>query len=192
MTRSSRTQHWRIDAAGLALIFGLAAAAYFVQISPTIAEDNRVRADAMQAASERAKARDLERSLLTLNEQVDKTQRAAASSQLALEPASQLNQRLARLTELAAQNSLQVDAIESGATTMQPRYSTVSIRITGRGTYRNCGMAMKQLRVSMPDIAIVSFQMSSAGIASGNTDTIVTFGFDLLWHTQPQVNPVKK
>src|SRR5437868_5910865 len=129
-----RGQLWRTDACGIAIIAGLTAVAYFSQIAPAIDRHEQAKAQAAQLVADQSKARELERSLIALKDHLEKSQQAAAGSQLTLEPATQLNTRLARLTDLAAHNGLQVDVIESGATRMQPRYSTIDIRIAGRGT----------------------------------------------------------
>jgi Tfp pilus assembly protein PilO len=178
-----------MDAAGLAVVLGLTAIAYFGQISPTLSRHEQAQAQVTQLASEQANSKELERSLLTMKDRLDVVQRADNGASLRLEPLSALNQRLAKLTDLAAASGLQVDAIESGATSNLERYSTVAIRISGRGTYRNCAAMLRQLRSATPDVGVVSFQMASAAVSA---DTTATFLFELLWHTQPQPRPAKK
>jgi Tfp pilus assembly protein PilO len=182
-------KHWKIDAAGVALVLGLALGPYVGYIGPLRDGHAQAAEQAKQLVAERTRTRDLENSIYGLKEQLDATQRAAASSELKLEPAGELNARLARLTDLASENSLRVDSVESGATTGHDRYATVSIRITGQGNYRDCTTFLRQLRAAMPDVAVTSVQMGSAAVT---VDTPATFAFDLLWHTQPVPAPVKK
>ena len=181
--------HWRMDAAGLAVVFGLTAIAYFGQISPTLSRHEQAQAQVTQLASEQANSKELERSLLTLKDRLDVIRQAEDGTRLRLEPMGTLNQRLSQITDLAAANGLQVDAIESGAISNLERYSTVAIRISGRGTYRDCGSLLRQLRSATPDVGVISMQMTSAAVTA---DTTATFLFELLWYTQPQPRPAKR
>src|SRR3954453_23169601 len=153
----------KMDAAALAIMIGMAETAYFVQISPAHSQYEQAAAETAQLAEQQGKLRELQRSLHATTDQLTATTRAAAQAQLKLDPATELNQRLARLTELASENHLQVDSIESGATTPFERYTTTSIRIGGRGGYRNCAAMLKEIRSSMADIGVTSRQMSSVG-----------------------------
>jgi Tfp pilus assembly protein PilO len=181
--------HWRMDGAALAAVLGLTAIAYFGQVAPTIQNNELAKAQAIELVSQQTKSRDLERTVRTTGDQLESVRQAIAKNSLQLESASELNKRLARLTDLASENHLQVDTIESGETHDYDRYSTVSIRLAGHGTYRNCQAALANLRSTMPDVGVVSMVMNSGGVT---TDTAATFTFELLWHTQPQAKTVKK
>lgn len=189
MNTHNALTHWRLDAAGIAIIAGLSAIAYFGLISPAVASHEQAQAQADDLLQQRNKARDLDRSARATADQLAATLKAIEQSHFNLEPASALNDRLSRLTEIAGQNRLQVDTIESGATSPFPRYSTTVIRMSGRGSYRNCAAMLKQVRESTIDIGVVALQINSGGV---NTDTTASFVFELLWYNQPQQKPAQK
>ena len=119
----------KMDAAGLAIVVGLALVAYFGQIAPHISRFEQAKADSLELAQQQSKRRELERSLRSTADQLDAVVRAVAKAELKLEPVTELNRTLARLTELASANNLLVDSIESGATTQFDRFAATSIRI---------------------------------------------------------------
>jgi Tfp pilus assembly protein PilO len=174
---------WQTHAAGTALALGLAAGAYLLQIGPALSRHEQTEARAVELSADQSKLRELERTLRGLKEHASVVEREASKAELKLLPATQLNTQLARLTELAAGNSLRVDSIESGQTSLFPRYSSIAVRISGQGNYRSCAGMLKQIHSTMPDMAVVAIEMGSLSVTS---DTTVTFAFDLLWYTQPQ------
>jgi Tfp pilus assembly protein PilO len=181
--------HWRMDGAAVAVVLGLTAIAYFGQVAPTIQGNELAKAQAVELVTQQTKSRDLERTIRSTSDHLEATRQAIAKNALQLEPATELNKRLARLSDLASANHLQVDAIESGETRDYDRYSTVSIRLAGHGTYPNCQAALGNLRSAMPDIGVTSMQVNSGGVTN---DTAATFAFDLLWYTQAQPKTSKK
>lgn len=187
--KSMTWTHWRVDLGGVAIIAGLSAAAYFGLVSPAIAHHEMAQAQSAELLAQRNKTRDLDRSLRTFHDQLTLTQQSIDKAKFKLDPPAALNERLASLTEVAGRNHLQVDTIESGALTSFPRYSTISIRMSGRGSYRNCSAMLKQVRETMPDVGVSAIQMTSAGV---NTDINATFAIELLWHTQPQQKSATK
>jgi Tfp pilus assembly protein PilO len=179
---SSRFNAWHVHAAGIAIAVGLSGAGYWLQIGPALARHEQAAAHAADLAAEQSRSRELERTLLGAKEKLIFTEREVAGAEVKLEPPSQLNSRLARLTELAAANGLRVDSVESGQTVHSPRYSTIAVRLTGQGGYRSCAALLKQMHREMRDVAVVALEMGSGGV---NSDTTVTFAFDLLWYTRP-------
>jgi Tfp pilus assembly protein PilO len=183
----------KLDATGVAIVVGLAVVAYFAQIAPVRGRHDQAKADSMELAQQQSKQRELDRTLRNTKDQLDVALRETASAQLRLEAATELNRKLARLTELASQHTLQVDSIESGATTQGDKYAATSIRLGGRGSYRNCSVMLHEIRAAMPDIGVVSVQMSSVSPGvNGNSATTANFVFELLWYTTPQPAAVKK
>src|SRR4051812_44403810 len=100
MNFQSLYKHWRLDVYGTAAVLGLTLFAYFTQISPAMSRHTQARADASQLAVDQTKSRELERSLMISKDQLDQVHRAVDSMQLRLEPITELNNRLARLTNL--------------------------------------------------------------------------------------------
>jgi hypothetical protein len=189
---------WRTDLAGLAIVAALTAGAYLLQIAPALSRNAQAKAQSAELLSRQSKARELERTVQTLTDDLGAAQRAAAESDLKLHPASELNRTLARLTELASENGLQVDMIESTSTTTAAsgstavasghvpasvRYATVPIRLSGRGGYRSCAAFLNRLRGGMPDMGIHSIELTATGV---NADATATFVFHMHWYAQPQ------
>jgi hypothetical protein len=48
---------------------------------------------------------------------------------------------------------------------------------------------MRELRRVMPDVGILSFEISSGGVETNNP---ATFSLELLWYVQPGPKPAKK
>lgn len=186
---SMKWTHWRLDLTGVAVIAGLSVIAYFGLVSPAIAHHEMAQAQGVELAVQRNKARDLDRSLRAVHDQLTQMQTAIEKANFKLDPPTALNERLAMITDVAGRNRLQVDTIESGVMTPFPRYSTIAIRLSGRGSYRSCSAMLKQIRETMPDVGVSAIQMTSAGV---NTDINATFAIELLWHTQPQQKSATK
>jgi len=185
--------HWRLDAAGAAILLTLGAGAYLLQIGPAWSHREQSIARAGELVAEQGQSRELERKVHALKEQLDTHQRAVDKNELKLEPASELNRRLAALTELCAASGLQVDSIESGETRRLDRYATIAVRITGRGSYRTCATLLSHMHEQMPDVGVIGLDMSSVGLDAGNNrQATASFAFDLLWHTKPIDRPLKK
>ena len=182
-------KHWRIDLGGVAVIAGLSAAAYFGLVAPAVAHHQLAQAQSADLIAQQNKTRDMERSLRTLNDQLGSVRSTIEKSRFMLEPPTALNDRLAKITDIAGEHHLQVDAIESGATLNYPRFSTVAIRMSGKGPYRNCAAMLQRVREQMIDVGVTAIQMTSTGIA---IDTNANFSIELVWYTQPQQKTPQK
>ncbi|HEY7088395.1 MAG TPA: type 4a pilus biogenesis protein PilO [Tepidisphaeraceae bacterium] len=192
MIPSTLTKHWRMDAAALAIMLGLVTVAYFAQIGPAWDRQAQAKAQAVDLTAEQSKSRELERKLKTQKDQLSATRLATEQTQLNLEPAGELNRKLATLTELCASSGLVVDSIESGTMTSFERYATISLRVSGRGSYRKCAALLARLRKDTPDVGVVGVNLISAGLTNDTNAPNATFVFDLLWHTQPGPPEPKK
>jgi Tfp pilus assembly protein PilO len=173
-------QTWQVDAAGVALVLVMSAAAYFGWIGPLLARRDAAAAQSAELAGLQTQARDADRVLHAMRDRLAATRGALESKSLQLEPPTQLNARLARLSELAAARGVQIDSMESGLPVMQPRYGSVTIRIGGRGSYRACGELVRAVRSEMPDVAVTSLELDAGAGKSGADATLVT---ELRWYT---------
>lgn len=189
MNSQVKFNFWTMDAFALLLIVVLGAMAYVMQIGPLLSRRQQAQAQAAQLLQKQSELQQSERTLRRLKDQLQAIQSATEQSQLKLEPVSQLNQKLAHLTALAGEHGLQVDTIESGQTADFARYSTVAIRISGRGAYRNCAAFVGRFPASMPDVGVASFRMVCV---NPDDDANTTFVFDLLWYTSPRPTQLKE
>jgi len=178
-------RHWRIDASGLALVAALTAVAYLLEIRPVLSARQAAGAGVAELAEKRRRAAELEGALRSQEEPLSEAQRLLAALDVRLEDAGRLNERVAKLTEMAGQSGLQVDGIEPGKVVgiSGARYRTVSIRLTGRGVYRNCARFLRDISEKVRDSSVTQISLSGQnGVAEANA----TFAFDLLWYTAPE------
>src|SRR5436190_152377 len=108
----SGRKHWRVDAAGLGAVVGLTAIAYLTQIQPAIDERVAAASAVVQIATQRQHAVQLNTTLHTMREQTAAARRPPSGTLPLFEPEAHFNERLARLSDLAAENGVQVDGIE--------------------------------------------------------------------------------
>ena len=81
---------------------------------------------------------------------------------------------------LAANQGLQVEAIEPGEASGSVRYSTVPIRINGRGKYPQFAKFLRALREELPDTSVTDINLSGGGSTTAATSTL-----NLLWYAAP-------
>jgi Tfp pilus assembly protein PilO len=181
--RLNKFPTWQIDTAGALVALLLAAAAYWIQIAPEIQRHGDARTFAADLDTENTKRRQLESTLRNTGEQLKTIQQFIAQRKFNLEPSTRLNEQLASLGELATRFSLQLDGIEPGAETPGPSYTTIPIRITGRGKYRDAVSFLGAIRTRTSDKGITAWEISSN--ASPNSPA-VNFGLTLLWYAAPK------
>jgi Tfp pilus assembly protein PilO len=170
----------QMDLTGLAICAVITALAYFTVIEPV---------------SEAQASRRIERVELT-NSQELLTRRASVVSLLAQDlanmkraasnmpafqtlPAQQSNQRLADLTSLAAQSSLNVDEMRTASAIAGNRFQIVPIHLAGRGTFQNCTSFLHHLRRAFPDTSVSSLKIAKQPDMSAEH---TTFRLQLSWY----------
>ena len=99
-------------------------------------------------------------------------------------PASNVNARVLRLSELAGQFGLELDGVESGrrmtvATPGGMKRPAMAIRLTARGSFRDSVRFLEALGERMADTAVTTADLSGTPGADGP----VTIALDLTWHT---------
>ena len=174
---------WRTDGTALLALVFLTAAVYALQILPLIRAKQSIAARVADLQTQQRKASELRTSLQSLKDQLTAAQQLLARSDVQLQPASRLNQQIARLTDLAAENGIQIDSIEPGRSTSTGRYGTVDIRMTGWGTYGNCTTFLKHISGTLRDSSVSKVRLSAQPTAAANS---ATFSLDLIWYTAPE------
>lgn len=159
----------------------LSASAYFLGVRPAVARHDEQASRQSEWKAARQKAANLVGVRNGTAAQLAEVTRALENLPLRLEPASNVNQRLARLTDLATKEcQLTIDEMRSGAVVDGADYQTVPILIAGSGTYPACAKFLHQLRTVFPDTAVRSFETINN---SASPDApAATFQFDLVWH----------
>jgi Tfp pilus assembly protein PilO len=172
---------WQIDVIAVAAMGAIALGAYSLQIRPAYAAREERAQRAGELAAAREKSADLEMSAARLKEKL-RIERESIAQSVQLESSTQLNARLAKLTELAGANNLQLDAIEPGASAAgsSGRYETIPIRLAGRGAYHDAARFVRALHEALPDTGVGVLELTSSD--NGGSAGLVV---QLLWHTAP-------
>ena len=181
---AKRQTQLRVDLVASSIIGVLTVTAYLTVIAP--ARDSRAVAstNAARLASEQARILQLGNTLATL-----RTQREAAISLPfgtlpQFTSINDLNSRLAKLTDLAASNDLQIDTIEPDAKpTSTPMFTLTRITIGARGSDENCQRFIATLHEQMRDLIVTSLDLASP--APGDPDA---FNLQLLWYASPTIS----
>lgn len=173
------TNEWRMDSIGVAVFVVLTAIAYFIEFEPAMRDRDALSAGSAALAEKRDTIAKLQSTIHTINGQIQ-AQQTAQANELKLQPPAQINDRLSTLSTLATDHGLTVEAIEPGEGTTAVRYSTVPIRINGRGKYPQVARFIHALRTELPDTAVTDIS-----IAGGGGDTAPTVTLNLLWYAAP-------
>ena len=96
-----------------------------------------------------------------------------------LQPASRINRRIAKLTDLAVRNGLSVDEIRPGETVRSAQHTMVPIHLRGSGAYPTWSAFLHQLTETFQDTSVDSFELSGH---PGSPSKPATFQIDLVWH----------
>jgi Tfp pilus assembly protein PilO len=172
-----RFNPWKLYASALLTCVALSAGGYALGVSPAVARAARAAADRAELAERRKQAAELSAATTAGRADLVATRESLAALPLKLEPASAVNQRLARLTDMAGESNLSVAEIRPGALVEGRDFDSVPISIAGTGTYPACATFLHRLHDRFPDTAVRSFRAGQS--ETGNA----SFSVDLVWHT---------
>jgi Tfp pilus assembly protein PilO len=182
-THGNKFSPWRIYVGGAVVCAALSIAAYCVGVRPATLR----RAEQVEKQSElhaaRQKANNLAGQLNTARAELTRVNDAIASLPLRLEPVAQINQRLARLTDMADSIrpvKLTIEEMRPGVASEGRDYKTLPIYIAGSGTYPACAAFLHGLRKNFPDMAVLSFDTTNNSASPDSP--AATFQFELAWH----------
>ena len=181
----------RIYLGGALVCALLSAGAYAIGVRPAARRHAEQLAKQADLRAARQKLNNLGGQLNTARNELARVNEAIANLPLRLEPSTHINQRLARLTELADSIRpvrLTIDEMRPGTISEGRDYKTVPILIAGNGTYPACAAFLHGLRRSFPDMGVLSFDTINN---SASPDApAATFQFDLAWHAAKNEPPV--
>jgi Tfp pilus assembly protein PilO len=180
---------WRIDLSAVVLLVGATVAAYALWVGPVLGQHAQFEAMAGELRSrqgELAAKRQEERSL---EARLGTARQALAEADIRLEPLSNLNRRLTKLTDLATECGLVIEGVEPGKTVAGAAYGRTTIRLTGRGSFHEASRFINRVQTTLRDTAVTSVDLTGqpgagrgpvaqAGVPAG-------FTLDLVWHTAP-------
>jgi Tfp pilus assembly protein PilO len=175
-----------IDLAGAVVLVLLSIFLYQAVLSRIWRDAHEGKQLSVQVSSQKSKIDGLFRTRKQLDSQIARIEQEVQSTRIKLEPASQVNQRLAAITRVAERSGLRIDLLEpgriDGGGDGKQSFGMQAIRMSGQGRYRNCHAFMRRLRSELPDLSIQGFTLISDG---GANSPAVTFTMDLIWFTEP-------
>jgi len=172
---------FKIYLAGGIVCAVVSAGAYAFGVHPALARHSEHKARQAELKAARLKAASLIGTRNNALAQLAEVNKAVDDLPLRLEPAGTVNQRLARLTELATKECLlTIDEMRSGTIIEGADYKSVPILIAGSGTYPACARFLHKLRKTFPDTAVRSFETTNNSASPDSP--AATFHFDLVWH----------
>jgi len=115
-----------------------------------------------------------------LHREMTEVARTLESSELELQSAGRINQRIAELTELAVASGMQIQRIDPGAKHREPLFDAVPIDLGGQTTYRNYLLFLRAAHARFPDISVTEFSIASR---PGDSADTAQFKLRLCWFT---------
>lgn len=169
----------KIDAAGMGLCIVGVLLFHLSGIRPILRRRENLVAQEQQLKAQRRSELTLDERAAALRDTLAGVRRALTESHVKLQPAGQINRRIARLADLASGSGLKVNQIQPGKASRRPKHVTVPIRLLGSGSYRAWAAFLHNLAEGFPDTSVHSFELS------GNPGTRVApaeFQIDLVWY----------
>lgn len=179
-------KRWRckdMDLAAIALVIAISGGFYWLAVKPVLASrdqfevmKSKVTGQERNASQVAARQERIRNALVTASQ-------ALQAVDPHLEPATNVNSRISRLTGLAAKNDLKIDEVHPSEPGYCSDFGTVRVALNGRGCFASWEHFLHELAQSFPDTAIESFQLS------GKPDGLVTpieFQVSLVWYVSPR------
>ncbi len=179
---AKRLLPWQIDAVALAFFAALGLVVYFAIIGPSqkLYCDRDVRAT--QLAEQLIHQRELEITLRKMRDAAASARKFLVTQNLSLEPQNHLNDRLAAIYSLATECGLMPEQVEPQREVAEPLFTTIALRLGGRGSYQNCIRFLERSRKEMPHNTVAAVEFSGSSLSAEPT---VSFSFLLIWHAAP-------
>ncbi len=178
----ARMKVWQVYAIGGLFCAAATAIAWFALAAPTLEQLSQRRGRETELMQSRHKATELAHDLAEARKEMKVLSTQVASNAIELQPASQVNQRLAALTTLATQNGLSLNEVRPGAPTETNRYQMLPIHLTGAGDYPSCAAFLHGLHDSYTDVGLSSLEALNSD-TSGETSRL-NFQIELVWYTK--------
>jgi hypothetical protein len=179
-----KTRH--IDAAAVGLCVLIALPFSFARINPLMRPRDYGDRQAAQLTVLRGSARAAQAAIAAQKARLAELQADLARQTVPLQPARNVNRRLAELTDLAAGTGLEVSEIVPAPAVAGSRFDTVPIRIRGTGSYPTCVAFLCKLTRAFPDTSVGSFELSGE---PAKPHTPAEFRVQLAWYATPSAAP---
>jgi len=178
-----------IDLAGAAVCAILVGLGYVAGIRPLLVHRSDTAEENTRLATQRREGAELADTIAALKDQLAGIERDLAESTVRLAPAHQVNRRIARMADLAADCGVKIDEIQTGNPVAGARYQTIPIRLVGQKSYPACVTLLRRFREAFPDTAVASFELSRN---PADPASPAKFQIDLLWYASIKPSPEKQ
>jgi hypothetical protein len=173
---------WPIDALGLSICIAATLTFYLLCVAP-LARQRQGRARRMSELQDRRQAMAALRADLTrTRERLAVAQEESKAASIRLDPPTEINKRIARLTEFFSALDLTVDDFQTGAPSAGPECSVVPINVVGRGHFIGAARFLRGLNETFPDMSVVRIDLQGT---PGQSTSVRRFQFDLFWYAAP-------
>ena len=175
-----KTRH--IDAAAVGVCLLLALPFSFPRINPLMRPPDYRAQQTAQVAVLRSSARATRGAIAAQTTRLADLRADLTRQAVPLQPARNVNRRLAELTDLAAGSGLEVSQILPSAPVPGSRFDTVPIHFRARGGYPTCVAFLCKLTRTFPDTSVESFELAGQPAKPG---TAAEFRVQLAWYAAP-------
>ncbi|MDY7106997.1 MAG: type 4a pilus biogenesis protein PilO [Planctomycetota bacterium] len=172
-----------IDALGVSICLLLSVVGYFGVVYPHAAGARVLSERRDRLEDQTTTARQLATSRAALNRRLESAHEKLSDHALALEAASELNRRLARLGDLATECGLGVEEIHVGEIVPRPHYRMVPLELKCRARFPQAVLFLQRLHRTAPDVGVWSLELSGNPRTSPSA---ATAEFDLAWYAAPK------
>ena len=173
---------WQIHIAGPLLMLLLSLVVYLVEIEPLYRHFSDRHMRVSQLSEQVIRARELDATLKRTRSAASDVRAFVADHGINLESRSRLNDRFTAICALATDCGLVADGIEPQRQTVEPLFTSIALRLSGHGSYRDCLRFLEKLHSDMPHNTVAGIELSAA---AGGADVTVTFNFQLVCHVAP-------
>lgn len=168
----------RIDAIGVGVCLVAMLLFYLSGVRPILHLREGQAAQQQQLEAQRSNAIRLYERAAAVRDELAKAAKVLRASHVQLQPASQINRRIAKLADRALGNGLKLDQIHPGKATQGGKHLTIPIRLQGSGSYRAWAGFLHDLALQFPDTSVHSFRLSAD---PGDLTADAEFQIDLVW-----------
>ena len=179
----------KIDAIGVGVCLVAMLLFYLSGIRPILRRREGRAAQEQQLAAQHKNATRLDQRAAVVRDELAGAAKALTASRVQLQPARQINRRIAKLADSASGNGLKLDQIHPGSTTQRGKHVTIPIRLLGSGSYRAWAGFLHDLAIQFPDTSVHSFRLSAD---PEDQTTAAKFQVDLVWFAAADHSPSGK
>lgn len=177
---------WRVEGPFIAAWGLLGAVTYFGGVAPEVRAQRAAIADRELIAVQERELDTIRAKVVETRSGLERAEVDRDQAPVRLRRASEVNERLSRISGIAEAAGVKIDQIEPEKPSPFGRYAVVPIRISGIAGYGGLAGLIHRLHEEFPDTAARAFKLTALqepGSANGR------FSIDLAWYTAPEAGP---